>query len=42
VSGNIEVLHTHAVTEEKAASLSIPWLELSAADVLANPLRWMP
>ncbi len=38
----IEVLHTHAVTAEKAEGLSIPWIELAAAEVLANPLRWIP
>jgi hypothetical protein len=38
----LEVLHTHAVTEEKAEGLSIPWIELAAAEVLANPLRWIP
>ena len=38
----LEVLHTHAVTDEKAEGLSIPWIELAAAEVLANPLRWIP
>lgn len=38
----VEVLHTHAVTVEKGEGLSIPWIELAAADVLASPLRWVP
>ena len=38
----LEVLHTHAVTDEKAEGLSIPWIELAAAEVLANPMRWIP
>lgn len=38
----LEVLQTHAVTVEKAEGLSIPWIELAAAEVLANPLRWAP
>ena len=38
----LEVLHTHAVTQEKAEGLSIPWIELAAAQVLASPLRWVP
>lgn len=38
----LEVLHTHAVPDEKAEGLSIPWIELAAAEVLANPLRWIP
>lgn len=38
----IEVLHTHAVTEEKAKGLSVPWIELVAVEVLASPLQWVP
>jgi len=38
----IEVLATHAVGDEKASQLSIPWIELKAEDVLANPTLWKP
>jgi hypothetical protein len=38
----IEVLHTHAVTLEKAERLPIPWLELPAHEVLSDPLVWRP
>lgn len=38
----LEVLHTHAVTQEKAEDISIPWMELAAAEVLASPLQWFP
>jgi hypothetical protein len=38
----VEVLHTHAVTWEKAERLPIPWLELAADEVLSDPLLWRP
>jgi len=38
----VEVLHTHAVTPEKAERLQIPWLELAADEVLREPLSWRP
>lgn len=38
----IEVLATHAVGEEKAKQLTIPWVELKAENVLENPAYWRP
>ena len=38
----VEVLHTHAVTPEKAERLQIPWLELAADEVLSDLLSWRP
>jgi len=38
----VEIRHTHAVGEEKAGSLDGFWVELVAADVIANPFRWVP
>jgi hypothetical protein len=38
----VEVLHTHAVTPEKAERLKIGWLELAADEVLLNPFSWRP
>jgi hypothetical protein len=38
----IEVLATHAVDERKAESLNIPWIEVTAEQVLLNPYYWRP
>lgn len=38
----VEVLATHAVGEEKANELSIPWIELTAESILAEPTYWQP
>lgn len=38
----IEVLYTHAVDAVKRAELDIPWLEVRALDILADPLLWNP
>lgn len=37
-----EVLATHAVPESKGDSLGVPWVELSAADIIEDPTRWVP
>jgi hypothetical protein len=42
VAAGLEVLVTHAVDAEKAADLTIPWVELSADAVIADPLVWRP
>jgi len=39
---SVEIRHTHAVGEEKAGSLDGFWVELNAADVIANPFNWTP
>jgi hypothetical protein len=38
----LEVRVRHAVDAEKAARLSLPFLELDAEDVLADPRTWLP
>jgi hypothetical protein len=38
----VEVLHTHAVSWEKAQRLRVPWIELAADEVLSDPLLWRP
>lgn len=41
----VEILHSHAVDEGKAAELAecgFRWCELKATDVLADPLAWEP
>jgi hypothetical protein len=38
----IEIFKTHAVGAVKAEQLEIPWMELTAADVLENPFDWRP
>ncbi len=38
----IEVLVTHAVDEKKSSELKIPWIELTATEVLDNPYFWRP
>lgn len=36
----IEIFASHAVDEVKASVLDIPWIEVDAKDVVANPNRW--
>lgn len=36
----VEVYRSSAVTEDKAADLSMPWIEVDASDIIANPLIW--
>jgi Competence protein CoiA-like family len=38
----VEIQVTHAVDPDKAARLTVPWLELRGEDVLADPIRWTP
>ena len=38
----IEFRHTHSVSEQKAARLEVPWIELVAGEVFENPLVWSP
>lgn len=38
----IEIHQTHAVDREKAARLTVPWIELDAEAVLADPWMWRP
>jgi hypothetical protein len=38
----VEVFKTHEVDVAKAASLSMPWLELAADAVVENPMLWLP
>lgn len=38
----IEILHTHATTDAKAAGLSARMIELQAFDVLSDPYLWAP
>ena len=38
----LEVLYTHAVPGTKSQALPVPWIELAAEAVLANPYRWTP
>ena len=38
----VEIVKTSAVTEAKAADLSMPWVELEAEAVLENPTHWRP
>jgi ssDNA-binding Zn-finger/Zn-ribbon topoisomerase 1 len=38
----IEVRATHSVDRLKGNELSIPWIELSAESVLADPYKWRP
>lgn len=42
LAAGLEVLVTHTVDSAKAADLAIPWVELSAEAVIANPLVWRP
>ncbi|BES73846.1 hypothetical protein RE428_48640 (plasmid) [Marinobacter nanhaiticus D15-8W] len=36
----VEIRHTHAVDDVKSGSLAVPWIELDAQAVIANPFRW--
>jgi hypothetical protein len=36
----VEVRVTHAVDSEKAAALTVPWLEVNAEEVVENPTIW--
>lgn len=38
----VEICHTHAVDDDKAADLHLPWIELKALDVLSRPMQWFP
>jgi hypothetical protein len=38
----IEIFNSHAVGDEKAKQLELPWIELTAAEVLADPFNWRP
>lgn len=38
----IEICQTNAVTQMKGEKLAIPWIELDASTVLANPFHWKP
>lgn len=37
----VEILATHAVDEEKARRLALPWVELDAEDLLERPWWWV-
>jgi hypothetical protein len=36
----VEVFNTHQVGDYKAAALTIPWIEVHAADIVENPYHW--
>ena len=38
----VEIFNSHAVGGEKAEQLGLPWIELEAAEVLADPFNWRP
>jgi Competence protein CoiA-like family len=38
----IEIMHTHATTDAKAAALSVKMIELDAGTVLSDPCLWVP
>jgi hypothetical protein len=38
----VEILHTHAIPQQKASALSVRWVELRATDVIADPVSWRP
>lgn len=38
----VEIFNSHAVGDEKAEQLGLPWIELDAAEVLADPFNWRP
>lgn len=42
VVGAVEIRVTHAVDEGKARQLSVPWIELDAEAVIAQPRAWAP
>jgi hypothetical protein len=38
----VEIFNSHAVGDEKAEQLELPWIELNAAEVLEDPFNWRP
>lgn len=38
----VEIFKSHAVGDEKAEKLELPWVELDAAEVLEDPSNWRP
>jgi hypothetical protein len=38
----VEILVSHAVDGDKAARLTVPWLELRGVDIVADPVSWKP
>jgi hypothetical protein len=36
----VEIFNTHQVEHYKAAALTIPWIEVHAADIVENPYHW--
>jgi hypothetical protein len=38
----VEICKSHAVGDEKAELLELPWIELDAAQVLKDPFNWHP
>lgn len=38
----VEIFNSHAVGDEKAEQLDLPWIELEAAEVIADPFNWRP
>lgn len=38
----VEVVVAHHIEPEKAANLTLPWIEVMAEDILASPRRWSP
>lgn len=38
----LEVVVTHHIEPEKAVNLALPWIEVMADDILADPRRWNP
>jgi hypothetical protein len=38
----VEIRKSHAVDDDKASALELPWIELKADDVLDDPFRWYP
>jgi len=38
----VEIFNSHAVGDEKAQQLELPWIELDAGEVLEDPYNWRP
>lgn len=38
----VEIFESHAVDDNKARDLDLPWIELKAIDVLENSMHWRP
>lgn len=38
----VEIFNSHALSDEKAEQLDLPWIELEATEVLADPFNWRP